>query len=303
MAVAAGPTPRVGELLRSWRQRRNLIQLELALDSEVSTRHLSFIETGRARPSREMVLHLAEQLAVPLRDRNGLLLAAGYAPLHGERPADSAEMQPVREALDRFLRAHEPYPAVLVDRYWNLVTANAATGVLTDGVAPHLLEPPANALRATLHPEGMAPRIVNLAEWSAHLLHLVRRRAATTGDEELRRLHAELAAYPGGDSGAPRAASLDAEIVLPLRLRTAGGVLSFLSTQTTFGTAADITVEELSIEAFYPTHAATAAALRGEPRPASRRRPGVRPPRRSARPGGGPPARRRARRGGAPGRR
>jgi transcription regulator MmyB-like protein len=231
----------------------------------VSARHLSFIETGRARPSREMVLHLAEQLAVPLRDRNGLLLAAGYAPLYGERPVDSIEMQPVREALDRFLRAHEPYPAVVVDRYWNLVAANAATGVLTDGVAPHLLEPPANALRATLHPAGMAPRIVNLAEWSAHLLHLVRRRAAITGDEELRRLHAELAAYPGVDSGAPRGVSLDAEIVLPLRLRTAGGVLSFLSTQTTFGTAADITLDELSIEAFYPADAVTAAALRGEP--------------------------------------
>jgi transcriptional regulator with XRE-family HTH domain len=265
MAVAAAPTLRVGELLRSWRQRRNLSQLELALDSEVSARHLSFIETGRARPSREMVLHLAEQLEVPLRDRNGLLLAAGYAPLYRERPVDGAEMEPVREALDRFLRAHEPYPAVVVDRHWNLVAANAAAGVLTRGVAPHLLEPPANALRATLHPEGMAPRVLNLAEWSAHLLHLLRRRAAITGDEELRRLHAELVAYPGVEAAAPRAPNLDAEIVLPLRLRTDRGDLSFLSTQTTFGTAADITLEELSIEAFYPADAATADALRGDP--------------------------------------
>ncbi len=168
----------VGELLRAWRQRRNLSQLELSLESAISTRHLSFVETGRAKPSREMVLHLANRLEVPLRERNNMLLAAGFAPVYGERPLDDTDMTPVREALDRFLHAHEPYPAVVLDGRWNLAMANGALGLLTDGVAPELLQPPANALRVSLHPDGMAPRIGNLAEWSAHLLHRLRRRIA-----------------------------------------------------------------------------------------------------------------------------
>ena len=255
--------PRVGHLLRGWRRRRNLSQFELALGSAVSSRHLSFIETGRARPSREMVLHLAERLEVPLRERNGLLLAAGYAPTYGERSLDDPEMAPARDALDRFLAAHEPYPAVLVDRAWNLVAANAATGILLEGVAPHLLEAPANALRITLHPEGMAPAIANLAEWSAHLLHRLGRRAAITGDGELAALHAELVALPGVHAEPPRDdGAYAAEIALPLRLRRGRDELTLLSTQTTFGTAVDITLAELSLEAFYPADELTASVLR-----------------------------------------
>ena len=169
MAVATAPTP-VGDLLRTWRQRRSLSQLELSLDAEVSSRHLSFVETGRARPSREMVLRLAEELQVPLRERNALLLAAGYAPVYQERALDAPEMEDVRQAVDRFLRAHEPYPAIVIDRQHDLLASNDASQLLLEGVAPGLLEPPANALRIALHPEGMAPRTLNLGEWSAHLL-------------------------------------------------------------------------------------------------------------------------------------
>ena len=260
--VQAGAAwPSVGELLRTWRRRRSLSQLELALNADVSARHVSFLETGRARPSREMVLHLAEQLEVPLRERNGLLLAAGYAPQYAERSLETSEMEPVRQALDRFLRAHEPYPAVVVDRHYNLLAANDAVGVLTAGCAPKLLEPPANALRLTLHPDGMAPRIENLPEWSAHLLHQLGRQASITGDPELDRLHDELAAYPGVSAQAPHEDGSGAEILLPLRIRDGDRELAFFSTISTFGTPIDITLAELAIEAFYPANARTAARL------------------------------------------
>ena len=249
--------PRVGELLRSWRQRRKISQFDLSLDSAVSSRHLSFIETGRSRPSREMVLHLAEKLEVPLRDRNALLLAAGYAPIYGERSLDDADMSLARDALDRFLVAHMPYPAIALDRHMNLVAGNDAVGMLLEGVAPWLLEPPANALRITLHPEGMAPAIVNLPEWSAHLLDRVGRRAAITGDETLAALVAELATYPGVHTQAP-AYDIATEIVLPLRMRRGADELSMICTQTTFGTAVDVTLAELSIEGFYPADELTA---------------------------------------------
>jgi transcriptional regulator with XRE-family HTH domain len=261
MATSTAPAP-VGELLRSWRQRRSLSQLELALDAAVSSRHVSFLETGRARPSREMVLRLAEHLEIPLRDRNGLLLAAGYAPAYAERSLQTEEMAPVREALGRFLRAHEPFPAVVLDRHYGLLDANDALAVLTAGVAPRLLEPPANALRATLHPEGMAPRIVNFGEWSAHLLARLRRQATVTGDAELERLHDELSLYPGVELEHSQEQMTGDEILLPLRLREEdGGELAFFSTISTFGTAVDITLAELAIEAFYPANAATAARL------------------------------------------
>jgi transcriptional regulator with XRE-family HTH domain len=260
MAIAT-KTPHVGELLRTWRQRRNVSQLELATGSAVSARHLSFIETGRSRPSREMVIHLAERLEVPLRDRNGLLLAAGYAPVYGERPLESEEMTPVREALDRFLRAHEPFPAIVVDRHWNLVAGNDAVGTLVEGVDPELLAPPANALRVTLHPRGMAPRIVNLREWSAHLLERLQRQAGISGDPELQRLHDELASYPNVGVETSRAEPAGTDILLPLRLRHAASELAFLSTVTTFGTANDVTLAELAIEAFYPADEETWAAL------------------------------------------
>src|SRR3954449_10444144 len=168
----------IGPLLRDWRRRRRLSQLDLALEAGVSPRHVSFLETGRSRPSPEMVLHLADQLDVPLRDRNQLLLAAGYAPAYGEHPLDAPEMAPVRDAIDGVLAGHDPFPAVVVDRWWNIVAANAALSLFTDGVAPWLLEPPANALRVALHPEGVAPRILNLGEYRAHVLDRVRRQAA-----------------------------------------------------------------------------------------------------------------------------
>ena len=209
-----------------------------------------------------MVLHLAERLDVPLRERNRLLLAAGYAPAYGERGLDSEEMAPVREALERFLAAHEPYPALVVDRHWNLVLANGALALMVEGVAPELLEPPANALRATLHPDGMAPRILNFDEWSAHLIHRVRREIAVTGDADLEALLAELLAYPNVRDEPPSVeAAAAGEIVLPLHIRRGEGRLSFFSTLTTFGTAADVTLAELAVEAFYPADAETAVEL------------------------------------------
>ena len=254
--------PRVGSMLRDWRRRRRLSQLELALDAGVSARHLSFVETGRSRPSAEMVVHLAEQLDVPLRDRNQLLLAAGYAPLYGQRGLDDPDMEPVREALDRLLAAHAPSPALVVDRHWGMVAANEAVGLLTAGVAAHLLEPPVNVLRLGLHPEGLAPAILNLGEWRAHLLDRLGRQAASTGDPALAALYDELAGLPGGDGPAPLPDLAAGEIAVPLRVRLEGRELAFISTVTTFGAAADVTVSELSIEAFLPADAATAALLR-----------------------------------------
>jgi hypothetical protein len=225
----------------------------------VSARHLSFVETGRSKPSREMVIHLAEQLEVPLRDRNQLLLAAGYAPAYGEHPLDAPEMAPVREAIDGVLAGHAPFPAIAVDRWWNLVAANEPLGLLIEGIAPALMEPPVNTLRVALHPEGMAPRILNLGQYRAHLLDRLRREVALTADERLAALHDELSAYP-----APPAPPTPAhpEIAVPLRLLARDQELAFFSTIATFGTALDITLAELAIEAFFPADAATAAALR-----------------------------------------
>jgi transcriptional regulator with XRE-family HTH domain len=256
-AVAdAGP---LGTLLKDWRRRRRLSQLDLALEAGVSARHLSFVETGRSKPSRDMVIHLAEQLDVPLRDRNQLLLAAGYAPAYGEHPLDAPEMAPVREAIDGVLAGHAPFPAIAVDRWWNLVAANEPLALLTDGVAPGLMEPPANALRVALHPDGMAPRILNLGQYRAHLLDRLRRVVALTADDRLAALHEELSAYP-----APPAppAPPHPEIAVPLRLRAGGRELAFFSTIATFGTALDVTLAELAIEAFFPADAATAEYLR-----------------------------------------
>jgi len=256
--------PAVGSLLREWRQRRRLSQLELALSSGVSSRHLSFVETGRSRPSAELVVHLAEELDVPLRDRNQLLLAAGYAPRFAEYDLDAPELGPIREAIDLVLRGHEPYPALVVDRHWGLVAANRAVEALIAGVAAHLLEPPANVLRLSLHPDGLAPRIVNLRQWRAHLLERLAREAFASGDPALAALHEELRSYgepaPGGDVDLTVT-----DIAVPLRIRRGDGELSFISTKTTFGTALDVTVAELSIESFFPADEATAAAMRSPP--------------------------------------
>jgi transcriptional regulator with XRE-family HTH domain len=261
MAVAVG-APSVGALLRAWRQRRHLSQLQLATRSAVSARHLSFMETGRARPSREMLLHLAERLDIPLRERNHLLLAAGFAPVFGERSLDESEMAPVRKALERFLSGHEPYPAVVVDRGWNVVASNRGLAYVMRGVAAHLRTPPANALRIALHPEGLAPRISNLAEWRGYLLARLRREVETTGDPELESLYRELASYPGAadelehaDPPAPD------DILIMHELRLDGTDLALFCTFTTFGTARDLTLAELTIVSFYPADAQTAAVL------------------------------------------
>jgi transcriptional regulator with XRE-family HTH domain len=250
----------LGSLLRDWRRRRRLSQLDLALEAGVSARHLSFLETGRSKPSREMVLHLSEQLDVPLRDRNRLLLAAGYAPAFDERPIDAPEMAPVREALDRVLTGHEPYPALVVDRWWNLVAANQALATFTADVAEHLMRPPINVLRVGLHPEGMGSRILNYAEWRAHLLDRLRRQVALTADERLAALYEELEGFPGETA---EVHGPGGEIAVPLRFDAGDRELAFFGTIATFGTAIDITLAELSIEAFFPADEATSAYLRG----------------------------------------
>ena len=263
MALPEG-APSAGALLREWRQRRNLSQLELALRSAVSARHLSFIETGRARPSREMVLHLAARLDVPLRDRNRLLLAAGFAPVFGERSLDESEMVPVREALERFLSVHEPYPAVVVNRHWDIVAANRGVAYVCSGVAAELLAPPSNALRIALHPDGLAPQITNLAEWSGYLLARLHREIEATGDPNLQALYRELVAYPGVVTEDNRAdAPTPNDIMLKHELRLADKDLALFCTFTTFGTARDLTLAELTIVAFYPANRETAEALAG----------------------------------------
>ena len=259
--TALATSPGVGGLLRDWRQRRRLSQLDLALSAEVSARHLSFVETGRSRPSRELVIHLAEHLEVPLRDRNSLLLAAGYAPVYRQTPIDADEMTPVRDALDKIVRSREPFPAVVVDRRWDLVASNGpALAILTDGVAPELLARPANALRVSLHPEGMAQRIVNFTEWADHLLERLDRQIAVSGDAELSALADELRTYPGVGRD-DRSTDLAGRLFVPLVLRHHGRELRFFSTVATFGTALDITMAELAIESFFPADEATTSAL------------------------------------------
>lgn len=255
----------VGELLRRWRGRRRLSQFELALESGISARHLSFVENGRSMPSREMILRLAEELELPLRERNYLLLAAGYAPVYSEATLDSPEMSAVRDAVRQVLTGHEPYPAVVVDRNWNLVDANAGIALLTEGVAEELLAPPANVLRVSLHPDGMAPRISNLGEWRAHLLGRLRRQVALTAEPELVRLLEELRAYPCEQPEPEIDIPSPGDIVVPLRIhhgdRHQGKELAFFSTVATFGTPLDVTVAELVIESFFPADAETASEL------------------------------------------
>lgn len=255
--------PGVGGLLRDWRQRRRLSQLDLALSAEVSTRHLSFVETGRSTPSRELVMHLAERLGVPLRDRNSLLLAAGYAPVYRQTALEEDEMAPVRAALDKIVAGHVPFPAIVVDRRWELVTANApALQIMTAGVAPELLTPPINALRVSLHPDGMAERIANFPQWAGHLLERLDRQIAVSGAPDLVALAEELRTYPG--VGLPsRPADVADRLFVPLVLRHAGQELRLFSTVATFGTALDITVSELAIESFFPADESTANALAG----------------------------------------
>src|SRR5262249_22097276 len=209
----------------------------------------------------ELVLHLADTLDIPLRERNDLLLAAGYAPAYAQRELEGPEMAPVHKAIEQMLRAHEPYPALVVNRHWELVSANRAFGSLVEGADLHLLEPPVNVLRLSLHPEGLAPRIVNLEQWRTHLLERLRRDALATGDPALSALHDELGAYPSGSSGPPLDRGF-ADLAVPLRVRCRDMELSFISTRTSFDGALDVTVAELSIESFYPADTRTAAGMR-----------------------------------------
>jgi len=250
----------VGDLLRDWRQRRRLSQLELAGEADISTRHLSFIETGRSQPSRSMLLRLAERLDMPLRARNEMLNAAGFAALYTERPLDAPEMSVARRTIDAVLDAHAPFPALAVDRHWTLVASNAAVTALLAGVSAEMLQGAVNVLRLSLHPDGLAPRIVNLTEWRAHLLARLQQQVERSGDAQLAALHAELAAYPTrGDAPVHDACA----IAVPLRLRVDGLAepLSLISTTTVFGTPVDVTLSELALECFYPADDATRAAL------------------------------------------
>ncbi|MFF3513520.1 helix-turn-helix domain-containing protein [Streptomyces sp. NPDC004129] len=268
-AAASPPAPSdpaIGPLLRGWRERRRVSQLELALRAGSSARHISFIETGRSRPSEEMVLRLAEHLDVPVRERNALLLAAGYAPHYPETPLDDPSMDALRAGVERLIQGYEPYPALVVDARYDVVAANRGIALLLEGVPERLLAPPLNAMRLTLHPEGLAPRIRNLREWRGHLLAQMERQIALQRSSALRSLYEEVAAYPVPDRGEPGAGCEPDEPVpyfaLPMLIEHDGRVLSFISSISTFNTPMDVTVAELAIETFLPADAATVKYLR-----------------------------------------
>lgn len=253
-------TVHVGGLLREWRQRRNLSQLDLASLADVSTRHLSYVETGRARPTSSMILRLCDRLDVPLREQNRVLLAGGYAPAHPEHALSDPPMAEANAALEAILAGHQPYPALVVDRHWELVAANDGAFAFLDGLPADLVEPPVNVVRVSLDPRGLAPRIVNLAEWRAHLVSRLRRTSTTTGDTNIAALADEFDAPGGGDRDS---VTHSTGLVVPLRLRAGDAVLSFISTTTVFGTPREVTLSELAIEAFYPADEATRRALNG----------------------------------------
>src|SRR5438552_19193331 len=249
----------IGDHLRQWRQRRHLSQLDLAVDAEISARHLSFLETGRAAPSRDMVLRLAERLDVPLRERNVLLVAAGFAPAFPQRGLDDPALKSARIAIDLVLKAHEPNPALAYDRHWNLVSANRMLAPILEGVPERLLGQPFTILRLAFHPEALAPRTVNLAEWSSHLLERLHRQCEATADPELIKLYQELKAYPMPARSGPLSPD---NVAIPFKLRQNGEVLSFISTTMIFGTPVDITLSELALETFFPADDRTAERMR-----------------------------------------
>jgi transcriptional regulator with XRE-family HTH domain len=249
----------IGEHLREWRQRRHLSQLDLAVDAEISARHLSFVETGRSAPSRDMVLKLAERLDVPLRERNVLLVAAGFAPAFPQRALDDPALKAAREAINLVLKAHEPNPALAYDRHWNLVSANRMVAPLLEGIPQRLLGQPFNILRLAFHPEALAPRTVNLAEWCGHLLERLHRQCEATADPELIKLYSELKAFPIPARSGPLPPD---NVAIPFKLRHDGELLSFFSTTMVFGTPVDITLSELALETFFPADDLTADRMR-----------------------------------------
>jgi len=260
----------VGDLLKEWRQRRRMSQLQFACEAEISTKHLSFLETGRSQPSRDMVLRLAELLEIPLRERNSLLMSAGFAPVFPERSLDDPAMTIARQAIDMVLKGHEPYPALAVDRHWHLVAANSAVGLMMQGVDESLLTTPVNVLRVSLHPKGLASRIINLVEWRTHVLVRLKHQIDVSADAKLEALYRELAEYPLPERDASGMSRHDAteptheyaSMVVPLQFATPQGVLSFFGTTTMFGTPVEVTLSELAIESFFPADEATAEALR-----------------------------------------
>ena len=262
--MSAIPTPPVGTQLRRWRTRRQLSQLDLSVQADISTRHLSYVENGRSLPSREMILRLARWLDVPLRERNNLLTAAGFAPMYASRQLDDPALAHARQVVEMVLSSHEPWPALAVDRHWNIVMQNSALALLLEGVDSALLESPVNALRLSLHPDGMAPRILNFSAWRGHVLSRLQHQLATSGDPALQALETELAAHPR-----PPGAIDDKDIVadesrvaVPLVLDTSMGRLTFISTTTVFGTPVEVTLSELALETFFPANEVTASILR-----------------------------------------
>jgi transcriptional regulator with XRE-family HTH domain len=253
----------VGELLRQWRHRRRLSQLDLAIAADVSARHVSLVETGKSRPSAEMILRLAEQLDVPLRERNRLLLAAGFAPRYAERPLGRQALSAAWGAIERVLRAHEPYPALVIDRRWNILMRNRALDPFLAGVAADLLDPPINMVRLGLDPRGLAPHIVNLAQVRTLLRTRIARQLDTAPDSELAALHDEFLAPHSGEAGP----QVESEVTIPMIFRFGGRELRLFSTTTTFGTPADITLDEVAIESYYPTDAESAAYFNAGIRP------------------------------------
>lgn len=246
----------VGELLRQWRQRRGISQLDLSIAADVSARHVSLVETGKSKPSADMVLRLADQLQVPLRDRNHLLLAAGFAPRYAERPLDDTAMSAALDAVRRVIRAHEPYPALVFDRRWNIVLTNRAVDPFFAHVAPELLRPPVNLIRLGLDPRGLASLVVNVADVRAMFRRRVARQLASAPDASLAALYEELLRRGPADPAGPRA---EADVVIPMILRLDGREVRLFSTITTFGTPVDITIDEIAIESYYPADAESAA--------------------------------------------
>jgi transcriptional regulator with XRE-family HTH domain len=251
----------VGPLLRAWREQRRVSQLELALRADSSARHISFIETGRSRPSEEMVLRLAEHLDVPVRERNALLLAAGYAPRYSETPLDDPALDALRAGMERLIQGYEPYPALVLNATYDVVAANRGILMLMDGIPESLLEPPLNAMRLTLHPQGLAPRIRNLPEWRGHLLAQMERQLALHRSDRLRELYEEVAAYPVPETGSGEPFDEAPYFALPMQIEHEGRVLSFISSISTFNTPMDVTVAELAIETFLPADPATVKYL------------------------------------------
>lgn len=256
--TAISPTHNAGDHIRQWRQRRRMSQMDLALEAEISTRHLSFVETGRAQPSRRMILTLADRLEIPMRERNVLLVAGGYAPVYPERGLEAPEMHGASEVIDLVLKGHLPYPAFAIDRRWNILSSNRSLPKIYEGVAAELLKPPVNALRLTLHPHGMARKILNLEEWRGHVLSRLRAQIAATADESLGELYAELRGY----GGEPAPTAGEGRPLIPFALMTEAGPMSFLTTTMTFDSPLDVTLSELMIECFFPADAETRERVR-----------------------------------------